>query len=79
VAAGRALSRRDSGPALNATRCPEVLGGLGGFVGSAALPSGLEQTPLLVAGTMEWAPTGTGSGPLPHHWTLGIDLVAIRA
>ena len=75
VAAGRSFVERIRA-GVEATRRPEVVGGLGGFGGLCRLPAGLSR-PLLVAGTdgvgtkLELARTHGG-----HHG-VGIDLVAM--
>ena len=65
-------------PAVEATRRPEVLGGIGGFGGMMALPAGYRQ-PVLVAGT-----DGVGTKlrlaiETGRHEGVGIDLVAMCA
>jgi phosphoribosylformylglycinamidine cyclo-ligase len=75
VAAGRAFVERIRS-SVEATRRPEVVGGLGGFGGLCRLPAGMKR-PLLVAGTdgvgtkLELAQAHGG-----HHG-VGIDLVAM--
>ena len=75
VEAGRAFVERIRS-SVEATRRPEVVGGLGGFGGMMRLPPGMRQ-PLLVSGTdgvgtkLELAQEHNG-----HH-DVGIDLVAM--
>jgi len=75
VEAGRAFVERIRS-SVEATRRPEVVGGLGGFGGMMRLPDGMRQ-PLLVSGTdgvgtkLELAQEHDG-----HH-DVGIDLVAM--
>ena len=75
VEAGRAFVERIRS-SVEATRRPEVVGGLGGFGGMMRLPEGMRQ-PLLVSGTdgvgtkLELAQDHQG-----HH-DVGIDLVAM--
>lgn len=77
VVAGRAFVERIRA-SVEATRRPEVVGGLGGFGGLCRLPAGMKR-PLLVAGTdgvgtkLELAQDHGG-----HHG-VGIDLVAMCA
>ena len=64
------------GPLVAATHRPEVVGGIGGFAGLCALPSGYRE-PLLVSGT-----DGVGTKldiaiAAGRHRTIGIDLVAM--
>ena len=75
IDAGEELVSR-IGAAVNATRRPEQLGGLGGFGGLFAVPAGYEE-PVLVAAT-----DGVGTKlklALEHnaHDRVGIDLVAM--
>ncbi|MGB1580662.1 MAG: phosphoribosylformylglycinamidine cyclo-ligase [Nevskiales bacterium] len=63
--------------AVNSTRRPEVLGGLGGFGGLFELPLERYRKPVLVSGT-----DGVGTKlklalALEQHDTIGIDLVAM--
>ncbi|RMG13224.1 MAG: phosphoribosylformylglycinamidine cyclo-ligase [Deltaproteobacteria bacterium] len=76
VAAGEAFVRRIA-PLAEGTRRPEVLGGLGGFGGLFALPSGRFDEPVLVGAT-----DGVGTKlklafATGRHDTVGIDLVAM--
>jgi phosphoribosylformylglycinamidine cyclo-ligase len=77
IDAGEALVER-IGPAVEATKRPEVIGGLGGFGGLFRVPSGYRQ-PVLVSGT-----DGVGTKlklaiDYDAHDTIGIDLVAMCA
>ncbi|HUF74228.1 MAG TPA: phosphoribosylformylglycinamidine cyclo-ligase [Gammaproteobacteria bacterium] len=77
IDAGEALVER-IGPAVAATRRPEVIGGLGGFGGLFRVPSGY-RSPVLVSGT-----DGVGTKlklaiDYDAHDTIGIDLVAMCA
>ncbi|MEB3340715.1 phosphoribosylformylglycinamidine cyclo-ligase [Okeania sp.] len=58
------------------THRPEVLGGLGGFSGLFALPSGYQQ-PVLVSGTDGVGTKLKLANSLNYHHTVGIDLVAM--
>lgn len=63
-------------PAVDTTRRPEVLGGIGGFGGLIEIPAGYRR-PVLVAGT-DGVGTKLLMGTRPeHHRGLGIDLVAM--
>jgi len=78
IDAGNELVRRIR-PLVDATRRPEVLGGLGGFGGLFALEPGRYRQPVLVAGT-----DGVGTKlklaiELGRCETVGIDLVAMCA
>ena len=77
VEAGRAFVDRirDS---VEATRRPEVLGGLGGFGGLCRLPAGL-RNPLLVAGTDGVGTKLELAQDCGRHHDVGIDLVAMCA
>jgi len=75
VEAGRSFVQKIRS-AVESTRRPEVLGGLGGFSGLFQMPSGYQE-PVLVSGT-----DGVGTKlKLAHqcdrHDTVGIDLVAM--
>jgi phosphoribosylformylglycinamidine cyclo-ligase len=75
IDAGAALVRAIA-PLAATTARPEVVGGLGGFAGLCALPSGYRD-PLLVTGT-----DGVGTKLLTaiatgRHGTIGLDLVAM--
>jgi phosphoribosylformylglycinamidine cyclo-ligase len=77
IDAGGDLVRR-IGPAVESTRRPEVLSGVGGFASLVRLPSGYRE-PLLVSGT-----DGVGTKlkiafELDEHRSVGIDLVAMCA
>lgn len=77
IDAGEELVER-IGPAVDATRRAEVIGGLGGFGGLFRVPSGY-RSPVLVSGT-----DGVGTKlklAIDHdaHDTIGIDLVAMCA
>ncbi len=64
--------------AVESTRRPEVLGGLGGFAGAVALPAGYRE-PLLVSAT-DGVGTKTAIAAALHRFdTIGIDLVAMCA
>ncbi len=58
------------------THRPEVLGGLGGFSGLFALPSGYKE-PVLVSGTDGVGTKLKLANTLNFHHTVGIDLVAM--
>ncbi len=75
IDAGDALVQRIKSVTRRTSR-PEVLGGLGGFGGAFALPTGYDE-PVLVSGT-----DGVGTKlklamDLNDHSTIGIDLVAM--
>ncbi len=61
VVAGRAFVERIRS-SVEATRRPEVVGGLGGFGGLCRLPAGLKR-PLLVSAPMGWAPNWSWPRP----------------
>jgi phosphoribosylformylglycinamidine cyclo-ligase len=64
--------------AVESTRRPEVIGGLGGFAGTIAIPAGYRE-PLLVAST-DGVGTKTAIAMTAGRWdTIGIDLVAMCA
>lgn len=64
--------------AVESTRRPEVVGGLGGFGGAVAIPSGYRE-PLIVAST-DGVGTKTALATALGRWdTIGIDLVAMCA
>lgn len=84
------LSYRDAGVDIDAgnelvnrikesvqrTQRPEVLGGLGGFGGAFALPSGYKE-PVLISGTDGVGTKLRVAMELNQHDTIGIDLVAM--
>ena len=62
--------------AVESTRRPEVIGGLGGFAGAVGLPGGMRD-PILVSAT-DGAGTKTAiAAALKRYDTIGIDLVAM--
>jgi phosphoribosylformylglycinamidine cyclo-ligase len=75
VVAGRAFVDRIRA-SVEATRRPEVLGGLGGFGGLCRLPSGLRE-PVLVAGTDGVGTKLELAQAHGRHHDVGIDLVAM--
>ncbi len=77
VAAGdRAVDRMRA--AVDSTRRPEVVGGLGGFGGAIAIPAGYRE-PLIVSST-DGVGTKTALATALGRWeTIGIDLVAMCA
>ena len=77
VAAGdRAVERMRA--AVDSTRRPEVVGGLGGFGGAVAIPAGYRE-PLIVSST-DGVGTKTALATTLGRWdTIGIDLVAMCA
>ena len=75
VAAGRAFVERIRS-SVDATRRPEVVGGLGGFGGFCRLPAGLKE-PLLVAGSDGVGTKLELAQAHGHHHEVGIDLVAM--
>ncbi len=64
--------------AVESTRRPEVLGGLGGFAGAVALPAGLHD-PILVSATDGVGTKTAIATALDRFDTIGIDLVAMCA
>lgn len=65
-------------PAIESTRRPEVVGGLGGFGGAIAIPAGYRE-PLIVAST-DGVGTKTAIASALRRWdTIGQDLVAMCA
>ncbi len=75
VAAGRAFVERIRS-SVEATRRPEVVGGLGGFGGLCRLPAGMVR-PLLVAGTDGVGTKLELAQAHGQHRGVGIDLVAM--
>ena len=64
--------------AVESTRRPEVLGGLGGFGGAISIPAGY-RTPLIVSST-DGVGTKTALAAALGRWdTIGVDLVAMCA
>ncbi len=64
--------------AVESTRRPEVLGGLGGFGGAITIPTGY-RTPVIVSST-DGVGTKTAIASASRRWdTIGIDLVAMCA
>jgi len=76
IDAGNALIER-IGEAVESTRRPEVLAGLGGFGGLFALDLERYPRPVLVAGTDGVGTKLKLAGMLDRHDTIGIDLVAM--
>ncbi|TAL12837.1 MAG: phosphoribosylformylglycinamidine cyclo-ligase [Chloroflexota bacterium] len=77
VAAGDAAVERMRA-AVDSTRRPEVVGGLGGFGGAVAIPAGYRE-PLIVSST-DGVGTKTALATELGRWdTIGIDLVAMCA
>jgi len=64
--------------AVDSTRRPEVIGGLGGFAGAIALPAGHSE-PLLVSATDGVGTKTAIARALRRFDTIGIDLVAMCA
>ena len=62
--------------AVASTRRPEVMGGLGGFGGLFAMPSGYRD-PVLVSGTDGVGTKLLVAQALGRHTTIGVDLVAM--
>ena len=75
VVAGRAFVQRIRS-SVEATRRPEVVGGLGGFGGLFRLPGGMRR-PLLVAGTDGVGTKLELAQAQGRHHDVGIDLVAM--
>jgi len=75
VVAGRAFVERIRS-SVEATRRPEVVGGLGGFGGLCRLPAGLKD-PLLVSGTDGVGTKLELAQAYGRHRDVGIDLVAM--
>lgn len=75
VEAGRAFVNRIRA-SVEATRRPEVVGGLGGFGGLCRLPAGLRE-PLLVSGTDGVGTKLELAQAHGRHHAVGIDLVAM--
>jgi phosphoribosylformylglycinamidine cyclo-ligase len=64
--------------AVESTRRPEVIGGLGGFGGAISIPPGYRE-PVIVSST-DGVGTKTAIAAAMHRWdTVGIDLVAMCA
>jgi phosphoribosylformylglycinamidine cyclo-ligase len=77
VAAGDAAVERMRA-SVDSTRRPEVVGGLGGFGGAIAIPTGYRE-PLIVSST-DGVGTKTAIAAALGRWdTIGIDLVAMCA
>jgi phosphoribosylformylglycinamidine cyclo-ligase len=64
--------------AVESTRRPEVIGGLGGFAGAMALPSGMRD-PILVSATDGVGTKTAIAAALERFDTIGVDLVAMCA
>ncbi|HEX8940861.1 MAG TPA: phosphoribosylformylglycinamidine cyclo-ligase [Candidatus Limnocylindrales bacterium] len=64
--------------AVESTRRPEVLGGLGGFAGAVSLPTGLRE-PLLVSATDGVGTKTAIAAAIGRFDTIGLDLVAMCA
>ncbi|HSG85032.1 MAG TPA: phosphoribosylformylglycinamidine cyclo-ligase [Candidatus Limnocylindrales bacterium] len=62
--------------AVEATRRPEVVGGLGGFAGAVGLPAGVRD-PLLVSATDGVGTKTAIAAGLGRYDTIGVDLVAM--
>lgn len=75
VVAGREFVERIRS-SVEATRRPEVVGGLGGFGGLCRLPAGLRD-PLLVSGTDGVGTKLELAQAYGRHHDVGIDLVAM--
>jgi len=76
IDAGNELVQR-IGAAVDSTRRPEVMAGLGGFGGLFALDLERHPRPVLVAGTDGVGTKLKLAGLLDRHETIGIDLVAM--
>lgn len=76
IDAGNELVQR-IGAAVDSTRRPEVMAGLGGFGGLFALDLERYPRPVLVAGTDGVGTKLKLAGLLDRHETIGIDLVAM--
>jgi phosphoribosylformylglycinamidine cyclo-ligase len=75
IDAGDELVRRIK-PLAERTRIPEQLGGIGGFAGLCALPTGMKE-PILVSGTDGVGTKLKVAFLAGRHDTVGIDLVAM--
>jgi phosphoribosylformylglycinamidine cyclo-ligase len=64
--------------AVESTRRPEMLGGLGGFAGAMTIPAGYRE-PVLVSSTDGVGTKTAIAGSLGRYDTIGIDLVAMCA
>src|SRR5262249_40049597 len=75
IDAGDELVRRIK-PLAERTRIPEQLGGIGGFAGLCALPTGMKE-PIRASGPDGGGPKLKVASPAGRHDTVGIDLVAM--
>ncbi len=75
VEAGRAFVQRIKS-SVEATNCPEVIGGLGGFGGLFRLPKGMK-SPVLVSGTDGVGTKLELAQDCHKHFGVGLDLVAM--